>query len=102
MLVRLQHGNLPMQHGLVNRWWEEAACRGKSQRIFFQAATEAQALEICGLCEVRLECREDAMSDLEFNQGVRGGTTYEQRLRMAGGKPTISVQRKRRRWAPPS
>lgn len=83
------------------RWWEEAACRKTPTRVFLTPGLEAKALEVCSDCPVRLECRADAMDDLEFNQGVRGGTTYEQRVRMAGGKSVIPAQRKRRRWVSP-
>lgn len=82
----------------MNLWWQKAACAKEATRVFFTPALEAKALEICQDCPVRIECRDDAMGDLEFNQGVRGGTTYEQRVRMAGGKSVIPAQRKRRRW----
>ena len=65
-------------------WTARAACRGLDTGTFYPATPEqeAEALAICATCPVREQCLEQALRDRE-QYGVWGGTTPEQRRRIA-------------------
>lgn len=90
-----------MGQSLIPRpsWWDEASCRGIGVDLFFgpepaaaetvakRRQREAEAKRICANCYVTVECLADALA---FNdEGVRGGLTRHERLRIAEPKPVI-------------
>lgn len=60
-------------------WREEAACRDKPTRLFFDVAPEA-AKQVCEGCPVRAECLEFAIVTNQ-GYGVWAGLTEEERRR---------------------
>jgi WhiB family redox-sensing transcriptional regulator len=71
-------------------WRASAACRGVPTSVFFpeQGSYVAEAFAICGRCEVRRQCEEEAIRS--GFEGVWGGTTELQRR---------SIKRRQRRRA---
>jgi len=65
-------------------WTARAACRDLDTEIFYPATAddEAEALAICATCPVRAQCLDQALRDRE-QHGIWGGTTPEQRRRIA-------------------
>lgn len=66
-------------------WREKAACRRVDPETFFpldgDSLGQEAAKAICMGCEVRSTCLEEAMDHREL-EGVRGGTTGQERRRM--------------------
>ena len=90
-----------MGQSLIPRpsWWDDALCRGMGVDLFFgpeptaaetvakRRQREAEAKRVCAGCHVSVECLADALA---FNdEGVRGGLTRHERLRIAEPKPVI-------------
>ena len=65
------------------RWVADAACRGVTQRMFFDRGASKihveRALAICGRCTVKDECLRYGIDEVD---GVWGGTTPAQRVRI--------------------
>lgn len=66
------------------KWQERAACRGLPQEMFFDSKRVDEARAVCGLCVVRSECYDYAMTNegresSGVDLGVFGGHTYEER-----------------------
>jgi WhiB family transcriptional regulator, redox-sensing transcriptional regulator len=69
-------------------WRFRAACRGEDSSLFFAPSyferreekdeRERRAREICGRCEVRIECLEYALKTRE-SHGVWGGMNEQER-----------------------
>lgn len=61
-------------------WREHAACAGKDTNLWY-STNPARALEICGGCQVRIECLYDAVrTETPYTRhGVRGGLTRADR-----------------------
>jgi WhiB family redox-sensing transcriptional regulator len=74
------------------KWFEQAACRGRSDVNFFPAAGDPvePALELCAGCSVSSECLE--MARRTGSSGIWGGMTGRRRGRRRGGweLPTLS------------
>lgn len=67
----------------VNMSWQSfASCRGKNADLFFpdRGASTREAKRICGQCEVRIECRDYAISHNE-RFGIWGGMSERERRR---------------------
>jgi len=64
-------------------WTQSAACRGVETDIFYPAtaAEEAEALSICAMCPVRVQCLDYAIRNRE-TYGIWGGATPDQRRRI--------------------
>ena len=70
-------------------WLDIAACREADPELFFPLGTggpdvfaSAQALSICGRCEVRQTCLDWAVEQ-RIAYGIWGGTTEQQREQLA-------------------
>jgi len=76
---------------LDEAWQRKAACRGPESSLFFPPAApeargerdarEARAKQICGSCEVRIECLEYSLSIREPH-GIWGGLNESERRLM--------------------
>jgi hypothetical protein len=73
-------------------WREAASCLSVTPDLFFpepQGASALPALRVCAGCDVRNECLTEHMGEVE---GIYGGTTPRDRVRLriatraAGGK----------------
>jgi WhiB family redox-sensing transcriptional regulator len=73
------------------RWWDAAACRGRSDVDFF-AADAAPAVAVCAACPVRRECGEWAVA-LNIKHGVFGGLTPGERRREKDRRPRLDAVR---------
>lgn len=66
-------------------WHSRAACRGINPELFFPERGNPEdveaALELCRACPVRLDCLEQAMTDME-RDGIWGGSTGNQRRKL--------------------
>lgn len=64
--------------------WNQALCSQTDPEVFFppRGGTPKQAKDICARCEVRLECAEAGLRDLELT-GIWGGLTHKERIRLA-------------------
>lgn len=64
----------------MNRWLDQAACRGADTRVFFPGLGEASepAIKKCSVCPVRAECLLDAVECDDWS-GVRGGWSGRRR-----------------------
>ncbi len=65
-------------------WMRDAACVAADPELFFpeDGGRPYAAVRVCDGCRVRDACLDYALDDLELD-GVWGGTTRSQRLRMA-------------------
>jgi len=68
------------------RWWAQAECLEEDPELFYPAhrkereELEREALLVCGMCPVRVECLQDELRHGEANQhGTRGGMTEGER-----------------------
>lgn len=61
-------------------WMEDAACKGRSTRLFFPERGDSNvlALKICAGCPVQVECLDYALSTGQTH-GVWGGTSERER-----------------------
>lgn len=64
-------------------WQEQALCAQSDPDAWFpeKGASTREAKRICGRCEVRVECLEDALARDE-RYGIRGGLSERQRRNM--------------------
>ena len=62
-------------------WEDRAACVGSDPGVWFDVAREADALAVCGRCQVRADCLETALR-AEHDEGVWGGLTAERRAEL--------------------
>jgi len=72
-------------------WMDRAECQYHDPELFFSEKRTAEALEVCGLCPVRQECKDYAVNPPKFQMpwnrapyqvdmiGVWGGTTEGER-----------------------
>jgi len=74
-------------------WAELAACKDEDSELFFPvsdvgpgARQTAQAKAVCARCPVRAECLGYAL-DSGLDYGVFGGTTADERRRLARSAP---------------
>jgi WhiB family redox-sensing transcriptional regulator len=79
-------------------WWEHAACKGRTELSWFASdnrqydlSSKAEALALCSGCRVRAACLEDALSEGNFQFGIRGGLTAKERLDMPRRRFRVSV-----------
>lgn len=70
-------------------WWSRAACATADPEIFFPISNSGPALRqvsrakaVCARCQIQQECLRYAL-DAGSIQGVWGGTTEEERQRLA-------------------
>lgn len=71
-------------------WQRDADCAGEPLELFYgpdgersaeREIREAEALDLCWGCSVRIPCLEDALIPANTGQhGVRGGMTAEERI----------------------
>ena len=84
--VALERRERPLKRAL---WRSKALCAGMDVDLFFRPENETKAVAWCKRCDVRPEClafiKEYESANSEVN-GVFGGTTPAQRLRMRGKK----------------
>jgi len=84
--VALERRERPLKRAV---WRSKALCEGMDVDLFFRPENEAKAVAWCKRCPVRREClafiKEYEAKNSEIN-GVFGGTTPAQRLRMRGKK----------------
>jgi len=84
--VALERRERPLKRAL---WRSKALCEGMDIDLFFRPENEKTAVAWCKRCEVRRDClafiKEYESANSEVN-GVFGGTTPAQRLRMRGKK----------------
>ncbi len=66
---------------LAPAWHANAACRGTDTALFFPTTGQSskQALEICGGCDVRQRCLDEALADPDLDHGVRGAMSAQAR-----------------------
>ena len=83
-------------------WREDAACRYADPDLFFPVAANTatsqeatRALRICDGCAVKRQCLDFAMRHGEAN-GIWGGTTPEERVRVLRGRNRRPGRRDRR------
>ena len=80
----------------MTSWEHQAGCKDSSPDLFFPAKTlewhgrrarvtdnDDEALQICGTCIVRIECREFAIANRTLH-GVWGGLKEDQLRRLVG------------------
>jgi len=81
-----------MEHSQTDPGWRDKAyCRGLDHNMFFPKRGESTKISkgICGSCDVREECLEDAIMRKEI-AGIRGGKSKRERDKIAkenGMKP---------------
>lgn len=68
---------------MISRWWDHAACKGRSPALWFPerygyGPASNEALQTCRGCPVRLACLAHAMETPEYH-GIWGGMTETQR-----------------------
>lgn len=70
-------------HVEAEDWMEDAACRGRSTRLFFPERGDANvlALKICNGCAVQVECLDYALRTGQHH-GIWGGTSGKERVQM--------------------
>lgn len=66
-------------------WYKFAACAGAPTEVFFPGdgkwhEAHKEALEYCGICPVRDECANFALTN-SIKHGIWGGMSYRQRRR---------------------
>ena len=68
-------------------WVEAALCGQTDPDAFFPdvGGSNRAAKRVCARCDVRADCLADALGDPERRQGVLGGTTEHERLRLRRG-----------------
>ena len=76
-------------------WRLKAACRGTDTSLFFPRKEEntTMPLEVCGKCEVRVECLEFAYLHNE-NKGIWGGKTARERARLRRDRNALNISKK--------
>ena len=69
-------------------WFIEAACHSSDPELFYSDAAKvvAEAKAICAGCPVRTQCLAYAMAIQEFDWGIWGGLTANERRDMVGRK----------------
>lgn len=75
--------HVPVEPMPEESWRSQALCAPIDSEIFFpdKGGSTKQAKRICGMCEVRLECLQDAL-DREERFGVWGGLSERERRRL--------------------
>ena len=70
--------------GLMTRWRDNAKCKGMDTHLFFPNNGERPrvALATCELCPVKRECATEANNDKRNIQGVWGGLTHRERVKL--------------------
>ena len=76
-------------------WMAAAGCRGVPTAVFYDAATEAEAIGCCAGCAVQSVCLAHALQTAEPD-GVWGGLPARRRWDLLAGRPTTA-----RRPGPP-
>lgn len=73
--------DLPVPPPPLGGWVGEAVCRGVRSDVFFppSGVRPVEALRLCGVCPVRVECLEYAIENHQ-HWGVWGGLTERQRF----------------------
>jgi hypothetical protein len=74
--------------GLHAPWTRRALCIGEPIEWFFPGKGQRNdaAMELCGRCEVRLECLAEALDDETLDWGIRGGATASARKVMRSNR----------------
>jgi WhiB family redox-sensing transcriptional regulator len=77
---------------VLDRWWENAACRGMDIDLFIFEFGERhinrkikEAKAVCAVCPVRQECLDEALKFSTTRQdccGIWGGLTWKERQRL--------------------
>lgn len=98
-----QTGTAGWAHLLGSDWVDEAACSPDNGDSFFaEARTDvATALLTCAACPVKNECLTFALSNDE-RYGIWGGTTPDQRRRLARTSARQTAAARRNGDAPPA
>jgi WhiB family redox-sensing transcriptional regulator len=67
--------------GALPEWCARAACIGHPLEMFFPTRGESNqpAFQVCGRCEVRVDCLNEALGDPDLDHGVRGGLSANAR-----------------------
>jgi WhiB family redox-sensing transcriptional regulator len=65
-------------------WLERASCRGEPLDVFFpgENGEYVRARAVCGICPVRAECLDYALTPPRERHGFWGGATERERQRM--------------------
>jgi WhiB family redox-sensing transcriptional regulator len=82
----------PRSLPVVNRsWTEQALCMQFDPEIFFpeKGASTREAKQVCGDCEVRIQCLESALAN-DYAFGVFGGLSSHERRQLKKGRPAKS------------
>jgi WhiB family transcriptional regulator, redox-sensing transcriptional regulator len=80
-------------------WRDSASCLSVPAELFFpepQGASAVPALRVCGTCEVRAECLTEHMDEQD---GIYGGTTPNDRVRLREAARKAGRKTQRRRCA---
>lgn len=66
-------------------WWDAALCAQIGGNLWFPAKGDSgrEAISICHQCPVRQECLDDAIKNLDFDEGIRGGLSPRKRRKYA-------------------
>jgi hypothetical protein len=64
-------------------WRERAACIGRTD-IDWHEGDPAPAVALCGVCKVRDDCLQDALTESDLQFGIRGGLTPAERHALRG------------------
>lgn len=81
---------------MVPEWMQYGNCAGLPRDTFFaeDSLDQANAIRICGFCEVKAECLQYAFqAECTTSEGIYGGTTGAERKAYAkehGIKPTLT------------
>lgn len=67
----------------MENWWRRAFCFGANPEIFDDPMHVETAKAYCLRCPVTTECLDDAVD--KNDEGVRGGTTYDERMALKRG-----------------
>lgn len=67
----------------MKNWRHRAFCRGANPEIFDDGFDVNTAKAYCLRCPVTVECLDDAVA--KNDEGVRGGTTYDERTALKRG-----------------
>ena len=82
----LMHPDAPQLEELDHRpaWQSRGACRGQPADVFFPGETGdyVQARAVCGICPVRVQCLDYALTPPIERFGFWGGATERERQRM--------------------
>lgn len=76
-------------------WSKRASCNGVEPELFFPDEREVSKIQeakaVCRNCPARLECLLYAI-EVDAEEGIFGGSTYPERVRMKALLPLISKQ----------